>query len=199
MRIHTIYFAVVMLFAVLAPSAAFSQAASATHPEISVRLSRSKRTFRIGEPIHLGIQVSNRGGEPILIANSVSISSGGTSFLNLELKDARGRISPATQLIVDYAPRPPDENAFLKLLSSWVLLKPNTSILFQVSIDSRMFQFLSKPGEYTLSATYSSNGISYAGYFGSDVLNSLPYTSWSGKISANEIPLTIVPASKMKK
>ena len=135
MRICAIHSAVAILFLAVAPSVVFSQGASAANPKVSVHLPIARRTFRAGDPIHVGVRVSNRGDEPILIANSVSIASGGTSYLNLELKDVRGRISPATRMIIDF-PIQSDENALLKLLSSLVLLKPNTSLLFEVPIDS---------------------------------------------------------------
>ena len=64
-----------------------------------------------------------------------------------------------------------------------------------------MYTFLGKPGKYTLSATYASNDISYWHNrlgLSDDVLNSLPYKSWSGKVTANEITLTVVSPNKKK-
>ena len=57
-------------------------------------------------------------------------------------------------------------------------------------------------GQYTLSVTYSSNGISYGRnrvWLSDDILNSLPYPSWKGRVSTNQIFLTVVSANKTKK
>lgn len=74
-------------------------------------------------------------------------------------------------------------------------------MLFDIPIDNFMFQFLSKPGTYTLSAIYSSKSVLTGGEdlgLSRTLLNSLPYTSWSGKISTNEISLTVVPKTRSK-
>jgi len=44
--------------------------------------------------------------------------------------------------------------------------------------------------QHTLSATYSSNGISHARnrvWLSDDILNFLPYPSWKGRVSTNQI------------
>ena len=75
-------------------------------------------------------------------------------------------------------------------------------MLLDVPIDEYMFKFLSTPGRYTFSATYTSNGILYGGNglgLSNDFLNSLPYKSWTGKVSTNEISLTLVLPTETKK
>ncbi|MGB8493536.1 MAG: hypothetical protein WCE53_03970 [Candidatus Acidiferrum sp.] len=155
--------------------------------------------------IHVEVRVSNNGEAATLVPNTVSIASGGraTAFLEFELTDAKGCISPGMRLILDDLEpiTPSDENAAAKLLGSWTLLHPRTSLLFDIPLGQRMYTFLGKPGKYTLSATYASNDISYWHNrlgLSDDVLNSLPYKSWSGKVTANEITLTVVSPNKKK-
>jgi hypothetical protein len=180
----------------------FGQTQNAPSPKITVRLSVPNRTFTVREVIHVEVRVSNKGDAPILVTNTVSMATGGISHLDFELADVRGRVSPGIRMISDYFPSTQtDENAAVTLLRSWTLLYPSTSLLFDIPIDQSVFKFLGKPGKYTLSATYASNGISYGLNrlgLSDDVLKSLPYQSWSGKMSTNEISLTIVTPRSRK-
>lgn len=125
------------------------------------------------------------------------------AYLEFELTDTKGRTSPSMKMIADYPPvQQSDDNAAAKLLGSWTLLYPHTSLLFDIPIDKSLFKFLGKPGQYRLSATYASNGISYGRNslgLSEKLLNSLPYPSWHGKVSTNEISLTVVSPNKKKK
>ena len=178
---NQIYFcvALVMLFGLCATSSGQTQIARG--PKVSVHLSVPNKTFTAGEVIYVQLRVSNKGDEPILVANTVSMANGGVSRIELKLTDVRGKASPGMEMIADYAPvTPSDENAASKLLGSFVLLRPATSLLVDFPIDKSLFEFLAKPGEYKLSATYASKGISY----GHDdlglsdvVLKALPYPS----------------------
>jgi hypothetical protein len=202
-----IFNSVLLLFTVLgicaAPSVSFGQTNTPPGPKITIRLSAPKRTVTAGASIHVEVRVSNSGDAPTIVANSVSMASGGTAYLEFELTDVHGRISPGMKMIADYFPgTQTDENAAASLLRSWTLLYPSTSLLFDIPIDRSVFKFLGKPGKYTLSATYASDGISYGRNrlgLSDDVLNSLPYPSWRGKVSTNEISLTVVSANKTKK
>lgn len=155
-----IFDTVPLLFTVLgmcaAPSVSCGQTSTPPSPEITVRLTAPESTVRAGASIHVEVRVSNTGDAPTLVANSVSMASGGPAFLEFKLTDAQGRVSPAMQMIADYPPIiPSNENAAAKLLSSWTLLYPQTSLLFDISIDQTLYKFLGKPGKYRLSATYA--------------------------------------------
>jgi hypothetical protein len=189
------------------PSVAFGQTNNSPRSEIAVRISVPKRTVTIGDVLHVEVRVSNNGEAATLVPNTVLTVRGGraTAFLEFELTDMKGRVSRDMSAIVveDLEPIvPSDEHAAAKLVGSWTLLHPGTSLLFDIPIDQSMYAFLGKPGKYTLSATYASNGISYWHNrlgLSDDLLNSLPYKSWSGKVSTNEIALTVVSPNKMKK
>jgi hypothetical protein len=184
------------------PAMALGQTNSPPSPEIAVHISMPKRVVTVGAVIHIEVRVSNSGDAATLVANTVSMASGGMAYLDFELTDAQGRVSPGFNLIADYPPiKPSDDNAATKLLGSWTLLYPHTSLLFDIPIDESIFKFLGKPGHYRLSATYASNGISYGRNglgLSKEFLNSLPYPSWRGKVSTNEISLTVESTSKTR-
>ena len=201
------YYSVLALFAVWGmcaiPSASFAQTTTAPTPEINVRLSAPQSTMTAGTPIHVEVRVLNSGSTPTLVANRVSPAGGGTAFMEFKLIDTQGRVSPATRMIADcFGPiKVSDENASAKLLGSWAVLYPRTSLLFDIALDQSLLAFLGKPGKYKLSATYVSSGISYGrGGLGlsADLLNSLPFPCWSGRLSTNEITLTVKPVNNAK-
>ena len=184
-------------------SAALGQTNSPRRPTIEVHISVPKRTVTVGEVIHVEVRVSNTGDAPMLVPNTVSTASGSFAYLELELTDAHGQSSGGTVMIADYAPvKQSDDDAAAKLLGSWTLLYPQTAFLFDIPIDKATFTFLGKPGKYTLSVAYASNGILYGRNtlgLSKELLSSLPYSSWHGKVSTNEISLTVVPPNKTKK
>jgi hypothetical protein len=198
MRIHG---STLLLFTILSisavPSAAVAQSRSTASP-ISVHLSTRQRTVPVGGTIRLEVRVTNDGDTAMLVPNTVSISSGSPGYLELELTDAKGHTSPRLNLIADYFILPgqqSDDDATARILGSWTLLYPHTSLLFDMPIDKGFFKFLERPGNYTLSGNYASNGISRLD-FSEKFLTSLPYSSWEGKVPTNEIFLTVVSLTK---
>jgi len=187
----------------IASSAAVAQTDRTPSP-ISVHISTPKRTTTVRTTIHVEVRVANSGDAAMLVPNTVSTASGGTAYLEFELSDTKGHISPRINLIADnFMPvQPSDDNAAAKLLGSWTLLYPHTSLLFDIPIGEAFFKFLQKPGHYRLDATYASNGISYGRNslgLSEKLLSSLPYPSWRGKVSTNNISLIVVSANATKK
>jgi len=204
MRIRrVIYVLAVVCGMAVAPSASFGQSDIPLKAQIAVHISSSKKTVKVGDSIHVEVIVSNNDDAPILIANSVGTITGAPARVQFELTDSHGHISPVMTMTADnFEPtKPSDDDAAAKLLRLWTVLYPHTSMLFDVPIEGFMFKFLSRPGRYTLSATYASNGILYGSNglgLSNKLLTSLPYTSWTGKVSTNEIPLIVVSAIKTR-
>lgn len=185
-----------------APSLLLAQTKTEPRSEISVRISAPKRTVTVGTVIQIEVRVANSGDEAVLVPNYVSTASGGLAYLEFELTDARGRVSPSMKMIAEYPPvKQSDDDAATKLLGSWTLLHPHTSLLFNAPIGKDLFTFLDKSGQYRLSATYASNGILYGRNglgLSKELLTSLPYLSWQGKVATNEISLVLVSPNKRK-
>src|SRR5262249_39937590 len=101
---------------VCAPSMLMAQT-SRSNSEISVRVSTPKRTATLGAAIHVELKVANIGEAALLVPNKVSMASGDLAYLEFEVRDAQGRVSPGMKMIADYAPvRESDEDAAAKLL-----------------------------------------------------------------------------------
>lgn len=190
-----------MLLTILATSTAPSGALAQTHgttTPISVHLSTPQKTATVGATIHIEVRVTNDGDAAVLVPNAVSVSRGDTAYLELELTDAKGRTSPRMNMIADYPPvQQSDDDAAAKLLRSFALLHPHTSLLFDMPIDKSVFKFLGQPGDYKLSGSYASNGISRLG-LSEKFRSSLPYSSWEGKVATNEISLTVASPNRKK-
>ena len=188
----------------LASSPTFGQTDVPSKPQISAQITAKRTTLTVGEDLHVQVQVFNKSEVPILIANSVSAETGGAARMIFDLEDSHGRPSPPVfTMISDFpAVKPSDGEAAAQLLSSWTLLNPHTSMTFEVPIHKYMFQFLSQPGRYKLSAAYASNGILWASQhlgLSPSLLNSLPYKFWTGNISTNEITLTVKAPNQTRK
>ena len=172
-----------------------------TEPQISVRLTIPKRTFTVRESVTVRIHISNVGNKPVIVGNLPSLSSmsrNAPSRIQLELRDKHGRSSPSVEFTDDkFSPRV-EASPAIALLRSWLLLYPECSLVVDVSLDRELFAFLGKPGKYTLSGTYLSSGLLYpsayrdVGLTEEDV-HSLPFQSWSGRISTNTLNFEIVP------
>jgi hypothetical protein len=193
------------MYLLLAPTGpahqgSLGQAKEAQKPQIAVHMSLAKRFFDVGEPIVIDIRISNVGESPVIVGNYASTVSGGVSRLEFELRDSHGRLSPATQMIADnFGPRPSNDETASKLLGSFVLLRPGYSLVVKTSIDASLLSFLGKPGRYRLSATYASGGLEYPPLYHNlgltdEAVKSLPFSSWSGKVSTNTVSFDVVPS-----
>jgi hypothetical protein len=191
----------------IAPPSAFSQTTDPPQPRVKFRISAPRKTIFVNEPAHIELRVSNIGSVSTLIANRVSTAYSGTSdgaaHVQLTLTDSHGHKSPAMAMISDNfgITKPSDDQANSILLGSWALLYPGTSMVFDIPIGAYMFKFLSKPGSYKLTAAYSSKSVFTGGLdlgLSKNLLDALPYASWSGKISTNEIPLIVVSRNAKK-
>ena len=191
---------VTICFLFFSVSACSAQSAGNSRNEstrIAVKLSLSKKSFTVGEPIPAKVEISNTGDVPVLIANEVVMStSTSPSLIKFEMKDDRGRAVPAsfhTRETFGQTVEPNPAIAFLKWL---LLLNPGYSLSTIFMIDSELFETMDKPGTYTLSALYTSNGLAYPpvlaviGVTENDV-KSLPFVTWTGNIRTNELTFKI--------
>jgi hypothetical protein len=201
-----IRYAAILVFLSLSPvspthQASPKQAEDTQRPQIAVRMSVLKRSFHVGEPVLIDVRVSNVGKEPVIVGNDVSVVSGAVSRLEFKLRDIHGHLSPSTQMISDnFGSRPTNDDIATKLLASFVLLRPGNSLVVRTAVDSVLFALLSKPGTYQLSATYASGGLEYPPMYHrlgltDEAVKSLPYRSWTGKVSMNTVSFEVV-ASK---
>src|ERR1700686_3668198 len=88
MQIHT----PVLLMTWIAVTAGVPAAlfAKSSGPEIKIRISAPRKTVTSGKPVRIEVRVSNNADVPTLVANSISLISGGISTLTFKLTDAQG-------------------------------------------------------------------------------------------------------------
>lgn len=190
---------------------ASGQTDTARREVLDVRISLAQRAFHLGEPIQLRLEISNSGHEPLLVPNSVSLLGNSDAFLEIELRNRKGLVSPRMGMAVDCFPsfptpaknkRPPSEI----VLTSFLLLRPGTSYVQNIPLYEHLsaLEYAIKPGSYTLRTYYVSNGLFYPSTCGTlatqglteEDVKSLPFQAWHGKVSSNETSFTILPAAK---
>jgi hypothetical protein len=171
-------------------------------PRIAVSLTLPKSTFAVGESIPAKIEISNTGDVPVLIANQIFMSTTTyPSHIEFEMKDDRRHAIPATLLSLDSFGQEVESSPGIALLKWLQLLSPGYSLTKVFMLDKRLFRTLSKPGQYTLSASYSSNSLIYPplrdkiGLTEADV-KSIPFEAWTGKTRTNEVSFRIISSRK---
>jgi hypothetical protein len=165
---------------------------------ITVRLSLEKPRYSLAEQIQVRVQVENQSGRALIVSNLISDVDNREGFVQFSLTDAEGNQQlPQIKMISDSFAPFPHEPDWAILLGRWFVLYPKSSISSYLTLDGSTFPFLTKPGKYELTASYSSAGLSYplnyrrVGLTAQNV-ESLRFTSWSGKVRSNSIPIEIV-------
>jgi hypothetical protein len=187
----------------LLPLMAFAQASKFPPDQLKVHLVLNKQEFRLGERIELKVEILNASQKPLLIANEIYLSSGLVSYLEPELSDSRGPISPRGAIISDRFSPLEKKSASETVLNFFLLLRPETSFVERFKLFDLFdtFGYVLHPGTYSLKAYYSSNGLFYPpayqmlGLTEEDV-NSLPFQAWHGKLATNEVSFRILPVAK---
>ena len=182
--------------------ASFAQTDVVPKEPLKVRIALDHREFHLGRPIELKLEIFNIGRDPLLIANSVSLFGNSDAFLEIELRNQKGLLHPRLGVADDCFPstttnkKPPSEI----VLKSFLVLRPGTSYVQRIPLYEHLsgLEYGLKPGNYTLTTYYSSNGLLYPSMCGTQGLTeedvkSLPFATWHGKIRTNEVSFTILP------
>jgi hypothetical protein len=201
-RYITILLYISTLVAFVAGSTAFGQSEVASQEPIKVHIALGRKEFHLGERMELKLEISNIGHEPLLIANSISLYGNEDAFLEIELRGKRGLLSPHVGMAVDCF-RTPEKNPKAPseiVLKSFLVLRPGTSYVQRLPLYEHLsaLSYGLTPGNYTLRTYYSSNGLLYPSMCGTQGLmendvKSLPFKTWHGKVSTNEVSFTVLP------
>lgn len=183
------------------PSSAAGQTSDAPKQEISVSIALAKKEFHFGDPMELKIEVTNIGQKPLLIPNHLSLFGGEEAFLEIELSNGKGLLSPHMGFAVDRFPNPSKNKKAPSeiVLNSFILLPPGTSFVQRNALFEhlRARKYDLKPGSYKLKGYYSSGGLFYPPAYQSlglteEDAKSLPFEAWHGKLATNELSFTIL-------
>jgi hypothetical protein len=197
---------IVMLLALLARAMPlFGQVQSLfpkeSPPRISVHLSVAKKTFKLGEPIELRVEISNQSNDVLFVGREIALKDPWIYSLWLSVFDAKGQGSK--QLVGWGEPFPVGlEESFVDaLVKGWIPLPPKYFYGTTVRLDEAGFYFLRKPGHYRIAGGYYSRGMDAPLHYNRlslspEEIEKLPYKSWKGEVEANSIWIEIVPRSK---
>jgi hypothetical protein len=170
--------------------------------DLTVTLVLKRAEIHSGQAVPVDVLVHNTGSTPLLIGNLIVRGGGGlpVSRIQFELRDDRGHvIPPDVEMIADSFSAKKEPNPATAFLSSYLLLHPGYSLTTEFLLDVNLFKDLAKPGYYRLSATYTSNGLSYPPVYhnvglSDEDIKSLPFKAWSGKLATNEVRFKIMAA-----
>lgn len=186
-----------LVFVIPPTPAARNNQDKSDEPNLAVRISLPKRTFRLGEIIPVHVELTNQGSKPFLISNFVSLGLGSQAHIEFELRDVRGQESPMAMATADNFSVRTSLPPGAALLGSWLLLKPGYSIKTKVNLDHDIFSSLGKPGTYKLAGRYFANSLLYPPIYSKlglteEDVKSMPFECWSGNIATNTVDIEIV-------
>ncbi len=172
-------------------------------PSISVRLSLTKKLFKVGERIPLKVEITNNGTGDVFVGRELLQIDNAIYHLKLSVESSQGRTPENFSGAVDSFSVGPRDGFSTALAKSWIALPPGYfygTILF---VDEQFADFLTKPGKYTVRGTYSSSGMRADVYFNDllaypEELERIPFPSWKGDIKTNSVSLEIAPAKPPK-
>ena len=181
---------VVALF--VCPSLAFAQRPGATRDAIAVHIILNKTLFAVGEPIQLGVMISNVGTQSLLIPNRLSFFGDTQGKLTVELTSDSGSPLSGIGMAFDCKNYKETKLTYEFVLADYILLRPATSYIQQISL-LVLFPEL-QPGSYHLKSSYSA-GLFPLGCLRLDQqeIDKFPLKAWNGSTAANEVSFTILP------
>ena len=182
----------VVVFLSVCASLALAQRLSPTKDAITVHIIPNKTLFAVGEPIQLGVMISNAGTQPLLIPNRISFFGDSQGQLTVELTNENSGPVTGISMTFDCKEYKETKLTYEFVLADYILLRPSTSYIQQISL-LVLFPDL-QPGTYHLKSSYS------AGFFPlgceklkPEEIDKFPYKAWRGSMTANEVSFTILP------
>ena len=113
----------------------------------------NKTLFAVGEPIQLGVMISNVGTQPLLIPNRLSFFGDSQGELTVELTGDNGSPVSGIRMTFDCKDYKESKLTYEFVLADYILLRPATSYTQQISL-LVLFPEL-QPGSYHLKSSYS--------------------------------------------
>lgn len=124
--------------------------------QIEFTLSAAKNKYKVGETIHIRVELKNLGNRPILIGRELSPIANWPFSVSIKLVDGNGKYVKSVRVAyVDPPPRP-DLSARGGVLRWWTVLDPGC--FYGKEVDLQLGSI--EPGTYELQANYYSVGLS---------------------------------------
>src|SRR3974390_845148 len=93
---------------------------SADSPKIEVNLIVPTKVIKSGGGLHLMVRITNVSGSSLILPNGFGIDRGADAYLDLEIMNAKGELSPKMQLHGDWFPPTDKPNKLSSLMTSWL-------------------------------------------------------------------------------
>jgi hypothetical protein len=152
----------------------------------------NRTLFAVGEPIQLGVMISNVGTQPLLIPNRISFFGDSQGELTVELTDESGTPVSGISMAFDCKDYKETKLTYEFVMADYILLRPATTYIQQISL-LVLFPQLS-PGSYHLKSSYSASLFPLGCRKLNQVeIDKFPFKAWSGSTAANEVSFTILP------
>ncbi len=186
------------------PLLAVGQVSDIPKNEIRVDINLAKKQFHLGDPIELRVEITNIGLKPLLVPNSLFLYRDKVAYLEIELSNSKGLLSPHMAIAVDNPPNSSKERKCIGeiVLNSFVLLRPGTSYVQRLALGAYLtaFKYELKPGAYKIKSYYSTGGLFYPPAYSrlgltAKEIESLSFEAWHGKLPTNELSFVILPAT----
>ena len=173
-------------------SLAFAQRPEVPSDAVAVHIILNKTLFAVGEPIQLGVMISNVGTEPLLIPNRLSFFGDSQGQLTVQLTSDSGSHVSGIRMTFDCKDYKETKLTYEFVLANYILLRPATSYTQQISL-LVLFPEL-QPGRYRLKSSYSA-GLFPLGCLRlkQEEIDKFPLKAWNGSTVANDISFTILP------
>ena len=172
--------------------------------QIEVRLIPTKKSIKVGEVLHVRVEIWNVGSKPLFIEKAIYELCGPTSPLSFSLElgpPIKPQTGPGFSCAVDCAYNAKDSFA-RRLLFRWTTLPPGDFYGTVVAIHPNSFPQLNTPGRWRLRGTYKSIGnLSSSPCWdlaptpdNEEQIRGLPYEAWQGEVDTNTVWIEVVRA-----
>lgn len=163
---------------------------------IQVNLTISKRVFKVGEPISLRVEIANLSQKDVFVGRRVSIAGNRIYGLKVEVRDTKGRESPALTEIVEWNEVLPSQTLEPDLSDLWVTLPPGFFYGTTIQLTPADFKFLGTPGTYRIRGRYHSEGVDSGASYNplrlkGQEIGRLQVQNWNGETHSNAVEISI--------
>jgi hypothetical protein len=165
-------------------------------PTLELSISTDKKTFAPGDEIPIHVRLKNVSEDDVFIGRYLS-SIGSPSYLTISIRNLAGRPMSGYGLATDGFPSDVPLTQLPRKAMQWALLLPRG---YPYGYDTSAKNFVQQsdltPGEYAISAVFTSFGIEAKDYTSPflghpDVIATFKNENWKGKIDSNELRLRI--------
>lgn len=144
-------FSLICILSFLTPcKAPGGRSAFSLNPNLKLVLNSTHATVKRGRPIQLNIDIINEGDLVIYVGRFLTMMDTAQSFVQINVKDSKGRISPSQRVRILY----PRET----IVKWWVPIYGQKRMNYILFIDGSTHSFLGVKGRYELTALYVSMG-----------------------------------------